>query len=91
MGCCVYSSVAEGCGRGVASGLRLEGRLCSMLSVMLGGDFVILVVRVRIRVGRILHTISVRAEGEADARPRWGCDGGMMGPRWGYDGGMMGV
>ena len=31
MGCCAYSSVAEGGGRGVASGLRLEGRLCGTL------------------------------------------------------------
>ena len=34
----MYSSVAEGAGRGVASGLRLEGRVCSMLTVMLGGE-----------------------------------------------------
>ena len=43
-GCCVYGSVAEGGGTGLASGLRLEGRVCSMLTVMLGG------VRVRVRV-----------------------------------------
>ena len=30
--------VAEGGGKGVTSGLWLEGRLCSMLTVMLGGD-----------------------------------------------------
>ena len=35
----MYSSVAEGGGRGASSGLRLEGRVCSMLTVMLGGDF----------------------------------------------------
>ena len=33
-GCCVYQSVADGGGRGVASGLQLEGRPCSMLTVM---------------------------------------------------------
>ena len=44
-GCCVCG--AEGGGRGVVSGLRLEGRVCSMLTVMLGGD---LDVRVRVRV-----------------------------------------
>ena len=37
-GCCVYSNIAEEGGRGSASGLWLEGRLCSMLTVMLGGD-----------------------------------------------------
>ena len=35
----MYGSVAEAETRGVASGLRLEGRACSMLRVMLGGDF----------------------------------------------------
>ena len=34
----VYCSVAEGGGRGVASGLWLEWRVGSMLRVMLGGD-----------------------------------------------------
>ena len=34
----VYSNVAEGGGRKATSGLWLEGRLCSMLSVMLDGD-----------------------------------------------------
>ena len=34
----MYCSVAEGGGRGVASGLQLEGRVCSILMVMLGGD-----------------------------------------------------
>ena len=34
----MYSSVAEGGGRGAVSGLLLEGRLCGMLTVMLGGD-----------------------------------------------------
>ena len=34
----LYGSVAEGGGRGSASGLWLEGRLCNMLNVMLGGD-----------------------------------------------------
>ena len=34
----MYSSVAEGGGRGSASELRLEGRVRSMLIVMLGGD-----------------------------------------------------
>ena len=34
----LYSSIAEGGGRGSASGLWLEGRLCSMLTVMLGGN-----------------------------------------------------
>ena len=37
-GCCVYSSVAEGAGRGAASGLQLEGRVCSTLILLLGGD-----------------------------------------------------
>ena len=37
-GCCVYGSVSERRGRGVASGVRLKGRVCSMLTVMLGGD-----------------------------------------------------
>ena len=27
-GCCVYSSIAEGAGRGAVSGLWLEGRVC---------------------------------------------------------------
>ena len=35
---CVCCSVAEGGGRGSASGVRLEGRVCSMIMVMLGGD-----------------------------------------------------
>ena len=43
----MYGSVAEGEGRGLANELRLEGRVCSMLTVMLGGD---LDVRVRVRV-----------------------------------------
>ena len=34
----MHGSVAEGGGRVAASGLRLEGRLRSMLTVMLGGD-----------------------------------------------------
>ena len=34
----MYGSVAEGGGRGAVSRLRLEGRVCSMLTVMLGGD-----------------------------------------------------
>ena len=34
----MYSSDAEVGGRGAASGLQLEGRVCSMLTVMLGGD-----------------------------------------------------
>ena len=34
----MYGSVAQGGGRGLASGLWLEGTLCSMLTVMLGGD-----------------------------------------------------
>ena len=34
----LHGSVAEGGGRGLASGLWLEGRLCSMLTVMLGED-----------------------------------------------------
>ena len=38
----MYGSVAEGGGSGSASGIWLEGRLCSMLPVMLG-------VRVRVR------------------------------------------
>ena len=32
-GCSVYDSVAEGVGRGSASGLWLEGRLCSILGL----------------------------------------------------------
>ena len=35
----LYGSVAEGGGRGSASGLWLEGKLCSILAVMLGRDF----------------------------------------------------
>ena len=35
---CVYGSVAEVRGGGLASGLKLEGMLCSMLTVMLIGD-----------------------------------------------------
>ena len=42
----LYGSVVEGGGGGSASGLWLEGRLCIMLTVMLGG------VRVRVRVRR---------------------------------------
>ena len=38
---CVYRRVAEGGGRGAASGLWLEGRLCSKLTVMQAGDLVI--------------------------------------------------
>ena len=34
----MYVSVAEGGGREAESGLRLEGMVCSMLLVMLGGD-----------------------------------------------------
>ena len=34
----MYGSVAEGGGRGAESELWLEGRVCSMLTVMLGGD-----------------------------------------------------
>ena len=34
----LYGSVAERGSRGFASGLWLEGRLCSMLTVMLGED-----------------------------------------------------
>ena len=34
----LYGSIAEGGGSGSASGLWLEGRLRSMLTVMLGGD-----------------------------------------------------
>ena len=37
-GCNVYSSIAEGGGRAVASRPRLEGRMCSMLSVIRGRD-----------------------------------------------------
>ena len=37
-GCWVYGSVARGGSRGAASGLWLEGRVCSMLTVMLGAD-----------------------------------------------------
>ena len=50
-GCCVYSSVAERGGRGAAPGLGLEGRLCSMLTEMLGAhSHVATRVRVRVRV-----------------------------------------
>ena len=34
----MYDSVAEGGGGGAASGLLLEERLCSMVTLMLGGD-----------------------------------------------------
>ena len=34
-GVCVYGSVAQGAARGAVSGLWLEGRVCSMLTVML--------------------------------------------------------
>ena len=37
-GGCVYGSVAEEGGSEAVCGLWLEGRLCSMLTVMLGGD-----------------------------------------------------
>ena len=53
-GCCVYGSVAEGGGRGVGSELRLQGRVCSMLMVMLGGDLDIRV-GVRVRVMFVDH------------------------------------
>ena len=36
----MYGSVAEGGGRGAASRLWLERRVCSMQTVMLAGDFV---------------------------------------------------
>ena len=52
----MYGSVAEGVGRGSTSGLWLEGRLRSMLTVMLGGDLdaatlVRTLVRVRLGLG----------------------------------------
>ena len=34
----MYCIVVEGGGRGAVSGLRLKGRVCSMVIVMLGGD-----------------------------------------------------
>ena len=40
-----------------ASGLRLEGKMCSMLTAMLGGD---LDVKVRVRVYRDLHLMDHR-------------------------------
>ena len=47
----MFGSIAEGGGKGSASGLWLEGRLCRMLTAMLGGDLDVRV-RVRDRVGR---------------------------------------
>ena len=35
----MYGNIAEGGGRGTVHGLCLEGRVRSMLTVMLGGDF----------------------------------------------------
>ena len=43
----VYSVVAERGGRGAASGLWLEMRLCIMMTVMRGGDLVRVGVGVR--------------------------------------------
>ena len=40
----MYGSIAEGGGRGAASGLWLEGKLCSMLTVRVG-------VGIRVMVG----------------------------------------
>ena len=37
----LHGSLVEGGGRGAASGLCLERRLCSMLTVMLSGDLVV--------------------------------------------------
>ena len=37
----LYGSVVEGGGSGTASGLRLEGRLCSMPTVILGENLVV--------------------------------------------------
>ena len=37
-GCCGYGSVVERGGKGVALGLRLEERVCSMLTGMRGID-----------------------------------------------------
>ena len=54
----MYGSVAEGGGRGVASGLRLKGRVCSMLTVMLGGFR--LRVRVRCFVVRVMVMVRVK-------------------------------
>ena len=65
----MYDIVAEGGGRGLASGLRLEGRVCSMLTVMVGGDLNVATrvetVRVRIRVKvtvRVRVTFMVRVK-----------------------------
>ena len=56
----MYGSVAERGGRGLASGLRLEGRVCCMLTVMLGGDLDIATrVRVTVTVSyRFLRNVS---------------------------------
>ena len=54
----MYDIVAEGAGRGAASGLWLEGRVCRMLTVMLGGDLDVATrvrVRSRVRVGTLCY------------------------------------
>ena len=43
----MYDSIAEG-GRAAVSGLWLEERVCSMLTVLLGGDLDV-AIRVRVR------------------------------------------
>ena len=46
----MISSIAEGGGRRTASGLWLEGKVCSKLTVMLGGDLDV-VTRVSLGLG----------------------------------------
>ena len=61
----MHGSVAEGGGRGAVPGMWLEGRLCSILTVMPGGD-VMVMVRVRVRV-RVVVTIKVRDASQSES------------------------
>ena len=63
----MYGSVVEGGGRGVESGLYLQGRVCSMLPAMLGGDLDV-ATRVETRIlrpdpvrVRVAVTVRIRA------------------------------
>ena len=51
----------EGGGRGAVCGLWLEGRVCSMLTVMLGGDLDVATVKVRGK-GRARCFVRVRGK-----------------------------
>ena len=58
----MYGSVADGGGRGAESELWLEGRACSMLTVMLGGDLDVVWVRVGVRNRVGVRRVGVRVE-----------------------------